>query len=147
METLKKYFLPVFNILLPIILFLILLLADLSEKIMYLMIMTLLVGWIIPYLVLLITGASLINLKKVKLTLVFNILNILLCTMILILGITIYESKLLIPIVEYIIMLLTSLVNVIYLVIYQKNNKQVKKEDKESKKIKQIKKENNGAIL
>lgn len=147
MNKIKKYFLPLFNIILALSLFVILLFTNLSENIMYIMIMTLFIGWLIPYIVLLITGISLLHLKKVKLTLIFNIMNILMCLMIIILIIYLYDNKLIIPLIEYIIIAITSIINTIYLIFYLKKHPVKNESKEESKKIKQIKKENNGAIV
>lgn len=138
----KKKLLSRINIVTPLVLFLILLFTELSENVIYLMMITLLIGWAIPYSVLLITGLSLIKNKNPKLALIFNIVNTLLCIMIITFTIKLYDNNFLILLIEYIIISIISIINSIYFIIYIKNNP-----NKEFEEIKKIKKENNGAIV
>ena len=151
MDKIKKNILPLINIITSIILGIILLVSELSENTMYIMIMSIIIGWAIPYLVLLITGITMYYKSHHKLTLIFNIINILLCILLLFLVISIYDSKMLIFLIDYIIIGVISIINSIYYIRYIKNDK-VRQEKKISKKkekeeIKRIKKENNGAIV
>lgn len=151
MKKIKKNILPIFNIIISLILGIILLLSELSENSVYIMVMTLAVGWAIPYLVLLITGITMLYKTNYKLTLTFNIINILLCMLLLFLVISIYDKKMLIFLIEYIIMCITSIINSIYYMIIIKNDKnrienKINK-NKEKEEIKRIKKANNGAIV
>lgn len=144
MKNKKETILLVSNLLIPIILFIVLLFSKLSDNTMYFMIMSIMIGWLIPYIVLLITGLAMLNIKHPKITLIFNFVNILLCIMLLALIIQIYDNKFLVFIIEYSIILLTSIINVIYLFIYIKKYPYI---DKDKEEIKRIKKENNGAIV
>ena len=51
----------------------------LVDNFVYIMIMSLIIGWIIPYIVLIVSGLSIIQNKFTKLNLVSNILSFLLC--------------------------------------------------------------------
>lgn len=144
MKNKKETILLFSNLLIPIILFIILLFSKLSDNTMYFMIMSIMIGWLIPYIVLLITGLSLISIKHPKITMIFNFVNILLCIMLLALIISIYDKKFLVFIIEYSIIMLTSIINVIFLFIYLKKHPVI---DTEKEEIKRIKKENNGAIV
>lgn len=147
----KINILSLINILLPIILFSIVLFSELSERVMYIMIMTLIIGWAIPYTVLLVTGLSILYNKQPKLTLIFNIVGALLSLLLIILCSYLYDDNMLILIIEYSIMLLTSIINIIYYVIYIRRNpiinKKKLKRKQESAEIKKIKEKNNGAIV
>lgn len=134
--------LPLVNIITPLILLTILLFSKLSNNTLYLMIFSVLIGWILPYFVLLITGITLLKDVHHKLALIFNIFNILLSIMLLIITIKLYDNHLLIFLIEYIIMAIISIINTIYLKIYLKNHP-----DLELEQIKKIKKENNGIIV
>lgn len=147
MNKIKKKLLAIINILAFIILSIILLLSDLSENTMYIMIMTLIIGWAIPYTVLLITGLALIYQKHPKLTLVFNIVNILLCIMIISLSIYLYDSKMLIFIIEYSIIGIISIINCIHYILYIRKHPQINFKKEEYNEIKKIKEKNNGAIV
>lgn len=143
----KKYILPIINILVTILCFVVLLFSSLSENVVYLMMMTLLIGWLMPYLVLLITGLEIFaGLKHAKTSLVFNILNILISIMDIYFTIRLFDKKMIVLIVEYIIMIIVSIINVIYLMMYIKKHPNIEKRN-ESKEIKKIKDKNNGAIV
>lgn len=139
-----KKILSIINIILPILLFSLLFLFDYSDNIIYIIIMSLFVGWIIPYINLMITGLSVMIDNHHKLSLVFNILNILLNALLIFLIALIYEKKFLIMIVEYAIMLILSIINTIY--FKKKVDEDSITEKKEYAKIKKIKKENDGII-
>ncbi len=140
MKILNK--LKVLNIILPIIMFILLLIFKLSEKTIYMFVMTLIIGWALPYFVLLITGFAQTKNLFHKLGLTLNILSIPLCIFILYLIISLYEPKQLIFIIEYIIILLMNILNIIYYIKYIKAHP-----NEENARIKKIKKENNGAIV
>jgi len=139
-----KKILSIINIILPILLFSLLFLFDYSDNIIYIIIMSLFVGWIIPYINLMITGLSVMIDNHHKLSLVFNILNILLNALLIFLIALIYEKKFLIMIVEYAIMLILSIINTFY--FKKKVDEDSITEKKEYAKIKKIKKENDGII-
>lgn len=134
--------LKVINILLPIVLFLILLFSKLSEKTVYIFVMTLFIGWALPYFVLLITGFAQVKNLFHKLGLTLNIISVPMSILLLYLVITIYDKKLLIFIIEYIIIIVMNILNIVYYIRYIKSHP-----NEENERIKRIKKENNGAIV
>lgn len=140
MKLLNK--LKVLNIILPIIMFILLLIFKLSEKTIYIFVMTLIIGWALPYFVLLITGFAQVKNIFHKLGLTLNILSIPTCILLLFLVISLYETKQLIFIIEYIIILIMNILNTIYYIKYIKTHP-----NEENERIKKIKKENNGAIV
>ncbi len=145
----SKNLLPFINIIVPIILFIIVLFSKLSDNMMYVMIMTVIVGWVIPYIVLLISGISMLRDLKEKLILVFNSLNVLICLLNIILSVVLYDYKMLIMIIEYIIMMGISVVNVVVLFkkvrkIQQEKRKMIKEENNI---LKEEKNKNNGALV
>ena len=137
----KEKVLMLTNIILHLILFAILLFAELSEKFMSIISLTLIIGWALPYFVLIITGLSIYNKSHKKLGLTLNILNIILLIFLIILISSIIEKKLVLILVEYILMLIISLINSITFIIYLRKNR-----DPEIDKIIKTKKENNGII-
>ena len=143
----KTKILALTNILLPLILFGILLFSDLSENVIYIMVMTIVIGWVIPYTVLLITGIAMYYKKQPKLVLIFNITNILLSIMITFLSLYLFDKKMLIVIIEYAIMAIVSIINVIYYINYLKKHPTNITRKKEYEEIKKIKEKNNGAIV
>lgn len=134
--------LKVINILLPIVLFLILLFSKLSEKTVYIFVMTLFIGWALPYFVLLITGFAQVKNLFHKLGLILNVISVPMSILLLYLVITIYDKKLLIFVIEYIIIIVMNILNIIYYIRYIKSHP-----NEENERIKRIKKENNGAII
>lgn len=138
----KKYILPIVNIVLSLICFIVLFFSKLSDNTVYLMMITMLVGWAIPYFVLLVSGLELISMKHPKMSLVFNVLNVLVCLMDLIFTIRLFDKKMLILLIEYILMGILSLINVVYIVVYLRRNPNL-----ENDMIKKIKDKNNGAIV
>lgn len=140
MKLLNK--LKLLNIILPIIMFMLLLVFKLSEKTVYLFVMTLIIGWALPYFVLLITGFAQVKNLFHKLGLTLNIISIPLCILTLYLIITIYDSKQLIFIIEYVVIIVMNILNIIYYIKYLKAHP-----NEENERIKRIKKENNGAIV
>lgn len=147
MTKIKRRILGIINIILPIILGIILLFADLSESVIYIMVMTLIIGWAIPFAVPIVTGLTIIYRKQPKLALIFNIVNLLLCTMIILLCIYLYDKKMLTMIIDYSIIGLLSIINIIYFIIYLKKHHKKNNLKEEYKEIKRIKEKNNGAIV
>ncbi len=145
----NKYLLPFVNIIVPIILFIIVLFSELSDNMMYVIIMTVMVGWLIPYIVLLVSGISMLRGLKEKLILVFNILNVLVCLMNITLSVVLYDHKMLIIIVEYVVIMIISIVNVLVLFnkfkILQREKRKILK--KENNILKEEKNKNNGALV
>lgn len=147
----KINILQLLNIIVPIILFSILLFSKISETAIYIMIMTIIVGWVIPYTVLLVTGLSMIHNKQPKLTLLFNVVGSFLSIILIIFCIYLYNKDMLILTIEYSIILLLNIINIIYYINYIKKNPELNKKrlkrKKESLEIKKIKEKNNGAIV
>lgn len=147
MKKIKRRILGIINIILPIILGITLLFADLSESIIYIMVMTLIIGWAIPFAVPIVTGLTIIYRKQPKLALIFNIVNLLLCIMIILLCIYLYDKKMLTMIIDYSIIGLLSIINIIYFIIYLKKHHKKNNLKEEYREIKRIKEKNNGAIV
>ena len=125
----KEKVLMLTNIILPLILFAILLFAELSEKFMSIISLTLIIGWALPYFVLIITGLSIYNKSHKKLGLTLNILNIILLIFLIILISSIIEKKLVLILVEYILMLIISLINKygVFLAFYMADEERISK--------------------
>ncbi len=145
----NKNLLPFINIVVPIIMFILVLFSKLSDNMIYVMIMTIIIGWFIPYIVLLVSGISMIRGLKEKLILIFNILNILVCLMDIILSIILYDYKMLIIIIEYVIMMIISIANVLVLFKKVRKSQQEKRKmiEEENKILKEEKNKNNGALV
>ena len=105
-------------------------------------IMTLFIGWIFPYLVLLITGFAQVKSVFPKLGLTLNVIGIPMCILLIYLVSKIYDGKLLIFIIEYSIIVLMNIINIVYYLKYLKQHP-----NEETEEIKKIKKKNNGAIV
>lgn len=133
--------LSVLNIISPIILFIVLLFADISENFINIMTLTLVIGWILPFISLLLTGICIINKSHKKLCLTINIINILLILILLFLIISILDKKLIIVLIEYSIILIISTIDSILFIKYFKDNP-----DPEIVQINKTKKANNGII-
>ena len=138
-----KKILALINIIIPIISFILLFFFDYSDNIIYIILMTLFIGWIIPYLNLLITGIAILNDSHYKLARIFNIFIIILNIIIIFFIISLYEKKFLLMIIEYSIFIVISIINVIY---FHKKVKSDTTELEEDQKIKKIKKETDGVI-
>ena len=138
-----KKILALINIIIPIISFILLFFFDYSDNIIYIILMTLFIGWIIPYLNLLITGIAILNDSHYKLARIFNIFSIILNIVIIFFIISLYEKKFLLMIIEYSIFIVISIINVIY---FHKKVKSDTTELEENQKIKKIKKETDGVI-
>ena len=138
-----KKILALINIIIPIISFILLFFFDYSDNIIYIILMTLFIGWIIPYLNLLITGIAILNDSHYKLARIFNIFSIILNIVIIFFIISLYEKKFLLMIIEYSIFIVISIINVIY---FHKKVKSDTTESEEDQKIKKIKKETDGVI-
>ena len=137
----KEKILMLTNIILPLVLFAILLFSDLSEKFMSIISITIIIGWALPYFVLILTGLSIYNKSHKKLGLTLNLLNIILLAFLIILILNIIEKNLIIILIEYILMLIVSIINTIAFSAHLRKNR-----DPEIDKIIKTKKENNGII-
>lgn len=149
----KRKIIAILDIFISIILFVILLFSDISDSFVYIITFSLFIGWLMPYLSIFISGISLLNNSNQRLTLLFNIFSLLLSGYLLFLTMSLYEKKLLIILIEYIVLLVINLLNIIYLIIYVIKNPDLEKSRKKLKnkeelnKIKEAKKNNNGAVL
>ena len=131
----------VLNTLTPIVLFVILLFLNISENFINIMTLTLFVGWALPYLTLILTGLSILNKSHRKLALIINIINSLLTLVLIILVICIIDKLLIGILIEYIIIMIITLINIKSLSKYIKENP-----DPELDEISRTKKANNGII-
>ena len=129
------------NTLIPIILFIILLFLKISESFINIMTLTLFIGWAIPYIVLILTGISILNRSHKKIALTINILNIILTLILIILILSIINKLLIGLLIEYIIIFIITIINVTSLAKYLKENP-----DPELDEISRTKKANNGII-
>lgn len=149
----KRKIIAILDIFISIILFVIFLFSDISDSFVYIITFSLFIGWLMPYLSIFISGISLLNNSNQRLTLLFNIFSLLLSGYLLFLTMSLYEKKLLIILIEYIVLLVINLLNIIYLTIYVIKNPDLEKSRKKLKnkeelnKIKEAKKNNNGAVL
>ena len=105
------------NIILGIGLLILLHFIDVSDKFSSIMLMSLFIGWIFPYIGLILSGIGILIHSNYWVTMLFNIVNILVIAFMLFLVNKVYDSKLLIVLIEYIIMLVISIGNIIYLII------------------------------
>lgn len=131
----------VINILIPILLFVLLLFTNVSENFYNIITFTFVIGWALPYLVLILTGLAIFNKSHKKMSLTINIINLLLTLMLIIFVICLFDKDLIIVLVEYILIMLISLINVIALFKHIKANP-----DPEMDEITRTKKANNGII-
>lgn len=136
------------NIILPIILFITMTFFNVSEYFVTIMTLTLVVGWLIPYLSLILTGLAMQFEVEENKAYIINILSLLLSILIIILTISILEKKLIIILIEYIIISIMNILNIIvyYPIINKKRKEKINKIKEENKEIKNQKKANNGII-
>ena len=116
-----KKILGIIDIITAIVSFIILELSNTGVIFSTIMMLTLFVGWIFPFIALLLSGIAILIHAKYYINIVFNIINVLLTIIILFLCISVYESSLLLIIIEYSIIILLSILNIIYI----KKNKEV----------------------
>lgn len=103
--------------------------------------MTCVIGFIFPYLSLLLTGIATLIKKHYKKVVLLNILSILLSVFILYLSFKLYDSKLLFIVLSYIFIVILNIINTyINIKLLTKLNKE------ENRQIKELKKKNNGVI-
>lgn len=142
MKKFKKNILAYSNIIISLLFLIIFSFSIISDNVIYLMFITLFIGWAIPYFVLIITGISMLKKHRPKLSLIFNLCNLIITLILLNLCLSYYDKYLLVLIIEYSIIILISLINIIYYRLYLKRHPNL-----ENERIKKLKKENNGAIL
>jgi hypothetical protein len=136
------------NIILPIVLFILMSFFNVSEYFVTIMTLTLVIGWLIPYLSLILTGLAMTYEVEQNKSYILNILSLLVSILIIILTISILEKKLIIILVEYIIISIMNILNIIiYFPIINKKRKEKRNKIKEeNKEIKRQKKANNGIV-
>ncbi len=91
--------------------------VNVSDRFSSIMLMSLFVGWIFPFIGLVVSGLGILIHSNFKITLIFNIVNILVILFMGFLVIKVYDSKLLIVLIEYIVMLVINILNIVYLII------------------------------
>ena len=91
--------------------------VNVSDRFSSIMLMSLFVGWIFPFIGLVVSGLGILIHSNFKITLIFNIVNILVILFMGFLVIKVYDSKLLIVLIEYIFMLVINILNIVYLII------------------------------
>lgn len=129
------------NILIPLIMFIAVLLTGLTSNFMNIVTFTLVVGWALPYLALILTGLAILNNSHRKLSLIINIFNILLTLVLITFVICIMEKALILILIEYIIILAMSILNTVMIIKDIQLNP-----DPEIEEINKIKSQNNGII-
>ena len=91
--------------------------VNVSDRFSSIMLMSLFVGWIFPFIGLVVSGLGILIHSNFKITLIFNIVNVLVILFMGFLVIKVYDSKLLIVLIEYIVMLVINILNIVYLII------------------------------
>ena len=107
MKTFQKV-IGILNIVLGIGLLIILHFFDIPDIFSSIMLMSLFIGWIFPYIALVLCGIGILIHSNYLITMIFNIVNVLVIFFMLFLVIKLYETRLLIVLIEYIIMLVMS---------------------------------------
>jgi hypothetical protein len=110
-----KKIISIINIILPIILFILLEVFTIPDKFVNIMTLTLVIGWLIPYFVLLLSGIGMLLSSHYKLIFIMNLLNILLSSIVLFLISKIYTSAFLLELITYILFIIMSVINLIYI--------------------------------
>lgn len=116
MKTFQKV-IGILNIVLGIGLLIILHFFDIPDIFSSIMLMSLFIGWIFPYIALVLCGIGILIHSNYLITMIFNIVNVLVIFFMLFLVIKLYETRLLIVLIEYIIMLVMSIISIIYLIL------------------------------
>ena len=105
------------SIILGIALLIVLHFVDVSDAFSSIMLMSLFIGWVFPYIALVLSGIGILIHSNYLITLLFNIVNILVLLLMMFLVIKVYDNKLLVVLIEYIIMLIVTIINIVYLVM------------------------------
>lgn len=116
MKTFQKV-IGILNIVSGIGLLIILHFFDIPDIFSSIMLMSLFIGWIFPYIALVLCGIGILIHSNYLITMIFNIVNVLVIFFMLFLVIKLYETRLLIVLIEYIIMLVMSIISIIYLIL------------------------------
>lgn len=144
----KKKIWSTINILLSITLFIILVSNDMSGQFVNIITFSLFIGWLFPYVTLIVNGLCMLSNINNKIIISFNSISFILNILLIIFVSFLYDDKLIIVLVEYILIAIINLINIIInVIIYQNNHKYLKEQlKKEYSEIKKIKKNNNGII-
>ena len=105
------------SIVLGIVLLVLLHFVEVPDKFSSIMLMSLFIGWIFPFIALILSGIGILIHSNYLVTLLFNIINILVLLFMIFLVGKIYSSKFLIILIEYIIMLGITIADIVYLII------------------------------
>ena len=133
------------DIFMPLILLGVLLFAKLSDNTVVLLIISGLIGWVIPFFITIISGIIILKDTHQRLGIIANFLSIILTIILIIFVIRLIELKMIIFLVEYSILLLLNIINFLYFKKYRKDHPDAKALEK--KEIKEKKAKNNGAIV
>ncbi len=137
----NKKIIAIVNIVLPIILFILMEFFEINDYFIDIVTLTLVVGWLVPFLVNIISGITFLNNSHKKLTFYSNVLSLILCFIILSYLMMIFNRSFIYPIILYSIL---SVLHILNGIVYLGENR--KEKDEELEKIKQAKKKNNGVI-
>ena len=137
----KKKILSITDILLPIILFILLEFFEINDYFIDIITLTLVVGWLFPFFINIITGITLLINSHKKLTFYSNILSFILCLIILSYLIMIFNHSFIYPIILYSILGILHIINSMVYIIEKK-----KEEEEELEEIKHVKEQNKGII-
>lgn len=129
------------NIAVALISLIVLLINKVSQAFSYVIVFSFFVGWLIPYLSLFISALFIIHELKPRLTILHNLLNIILSLFLIIILVKLSPKKLLVPLIEYILIIITCCLNIIYNIVYLRKHL-----DPDIVLIKKTKEQNNGII-
>ncbi len=138
----KRKLLGSLEIIVALIMLAILLFNNISDNAYYFIMITVFIGWAIPYFITIISGIAILKDSHHKLNIISNILNVILLGLLLFFINKLYDKGFIIFLIEYIILIIIGIVNIIYLIVYFKTHP-----DLEIEKIKKAKKDNNGAVV
>ena len=133
--------LALLNVIISLVSLIILLLNNVSGTFTYVIFFSLFIGWLIPYLSLFISAIFIIHELKPHLTIIHNFLNIILSIFLIFFLVKLSAKDLLIPLIEYILIIIVCFLNIIYIFLYLK-----KHPDPDIAFTKKTKKQNNGII-
>ncbi len=105
------------NIVVSIVGFIIIHFIDVSSVFSTIMMMSLFIGWIMPYIGLILSGIGILIHTRYKINIIFNIFNILLCSLMIFLVVSLYNKSFLVFIIEYGIMIVINILNIIYTIV------------------------------
>lgn len=131
----------IFEIVISLIMVAIIIMSKIGPNFIYIITLTLLIGWILPFFTVFISGISYLIKNNYRLFLIMNIFGSLTCLVFFFLLGKIYDKTFLILIIEYSICFIICLFNIFITI-----KKIRKEEEKEIKQIKEIKDKNNGIV-